>query len=153
MLCERVSVKTHSVQSRFGIGPKNLLFAGLCACALSSTKRLQAGTVKALNPFNAELSPKRYRPRTEIPGGGGKGRLYLALHSHHQNDFCNKVGSDESRFNVSLTVKDKVTRQCSQTTHFKERGQPKFTRRLTARPNCFTLSVVSLNTLALHVTA
>ena len=28
--------------------------------------------------------------------------LYLPLHCHHQNDFCIKVGSDESRFNVSL---------------------------------------------------
>ena len=23
---------------------------------------------------------------TEIPGGGGRGRLYLTLHCHHQND-------------------------------------------------------------------
>ena len=27
--------------------------------------------------------------------------IYLSLHCHHQNDFCIKVGSDESRFNVS----------------------------------------------------
>ena len=26
---------------------------------------------------------------------------YLSLHCHHQNDFCIKVGSDESHFNVS----------------------------------------------------
>ena len=38
--------------------------------------------------------------------------IYLSLHCHHQNDFCIKVGSDESHFNVSLTVRDKVTRQC-----------------------------------------
>ena len=25
---------------------------------------------------------------------------YLSLHCHHQNDFCIKVGSDESHFNV-----------------------------------------------------
>ena len=42
--------------------------------------------------------------------------LYLSLHCHHQNDFCIKEGSDESRFNVSLIVRDKVTRQCPQTT-------------------------------------
>ena len=36
--------------------------------------------------------------------------IYLSLHSHHQNDSCIKMGSDESHFNVSLTVKDKVTR-------------------------------------------
>ena len=27
--------------------------------------------------------------------------IYLPLHCHHQNDFCIKVGSDESHFNVS----------------------------------------------------
>ena len=25
---------------------------------------------------------------TEVPGGGGRGRLYPTLHCHHQNDFC-----------------------------------------------------------------
>ena len=39
--------------------------------------------------------------------------IYLSLHCHQQNDFCIKMGSDESHFNVSLIVKDKVTRQCS----------------------------------------
>ena len=38
--------------------------------------------------------------------------IYLSLHCHHQNDFCIKMGSDESHFNVSLIVRDKVTRQC-----------------------------------------
>ena len=27
--------------------------------------------------------------------------IYLSIHYHHQNDFCIKVGSDESHFNVS----------------------------------------------------
>ena len=27
--------------------------------------------------------------------------IYPTLHCHHQNDFCIKVGSDESHFNVS----------------------------------------------------
>ena len=27
--------------------------------------------------------------------------IYLSLHGHHLNDFCIKVGSDESHFNVS----------------------------------------------------
>ena len=31
---------------------------------------------------------------------------------------CIKVGSDESHFNVSLIVRDKITRQCPQTTTF-----------------------------------
>ena len=26
--------------------------------------------------------------------------IYLSLHCHHQNDFCIKVGSDESHFKV-----------------------------------------------------
>ena len=43
-------------------------------------------------------------------GGGGKegvwrwGKMeiiYLSLHCHHQNDFCIKVGSAKSHFNVS----------------------------------------------------
>ena len=39
-------------------------------------------------------------------GGGGmevgeREIIYLLLHCHHQNDFCIKVGSDESHFNVS----------------------------------------------------
>ena len=51
--------------------------------------------------------------------------IYLSLHRHHQNDFCIKVGGDESHFNVSLIVKDKVTRQCSQTTTFEVKGKPK----------------------------
>ena len=51
--------------------------------------------------------------------------IYLSLHCHHQNDFCIKIGSDESHFNVSLIVRDKVTRQCPETTNFKEKGDPK----------------------------
>ena len=50
--------------------------------------------------------------------------IHLSLHCHHQN-FYNKVGSDESHFNVSLIVRDKVTRQCPQTTTVEEKGEPK----------------------------
>ena len=39
--------------------------------------------------------------------------IYLLQHCHRQNDFCIKVGSDHSHFNVSLIVRDKVTRQAS----------------------------------------
>ena len=83
----------------------------------------------------------------EKVGGGG---IYLSLHCHHQNDFCIKVGSDESHFDVSLIVRDKVTRQCPQTTTFEVKGEPKQIRnevpllpayRLTARPK--RLSCVS----------
>ena len=51
--------------------------------------------------------------------------IYLWLHCHHLNDSCIKVGNNESHFNVSLTVRDKVTRQCPQTTAFEEKGEPK----------------------------
>ena len=54
-----------------------------------------------------------------------RGRLNLLLHCHHQKDSCIKMGSDKSHFNVSLIVRDKVTRQCPQTTTFKEKGEPK----------------------------
>ena len=40
--------------------------------------------------------------------------IYLSLHYHHPNDSCIKMGIDESHFNVSLIVRDKVTRQCPQ---------------------------------------
>ena len=53
---------------------------------------------------------------------------YLSVHCHHQNDSCIKTGSDVSHFNVLLTVKDKVTRQCPQTTFFEGKGQPKRNR-------------------------
>ena len=57
-------------------------------------------------------------------GEGGNGVvIYLSLHCHHQNDFCIKVGSDESDFNGSLIVRGKVTRP--QTTTFEEKGEPK----------------------------
>ena len=63
--------------------------------------------------------------------GGGWGReiIYLTLHCHHQNDSCIKMGNDESHFNASLIVRDKVTRQCRQTTIlFQEKGEPKRNR-------------------------
>ena len=56
--------------------------------------------------------------------GGGREIIYLSLHCRHQNDSCIKMGSDESHFNVSLIVRDKVTRQCPQTTTFEEK-EPK----------------------------
>jgi len=41
--------------------------------------------------------------------------IYLSLLCHHQNDSCIKNCSDESHVNVSLIVRDKVTRRCPQT--------------------------------------
>ena len=52
---------------------------------------------------------------------------------------CIKMGSDESRFNVSLIVRDKVTRPCPQTTTFLKRKESRSgfeprTFRLPAKP-------------------
>ena len=65
-------------------------------------------------------------------GGGGVWRLgkreiiYLSLHCHHQNDFCIKMGSDESHFNVSVGS-DGQSHKTVSTNHklFEEKGQPK----------------------------
>ena len=57
-------------------------------------------------------------------GGGGERKIiYLSLHCHHQNDFCIKMGSDESHFKVSLIVGDKVTRPCPRTTTLSKRKE------------------------------
>ena len=53
------------------------------------------------------------------------GEIHMSLYCHHQNHTYIKMGSDESHFNVSLIVRDKVTRQCQQTTAFEEKGEPK----------------------------
>ena len=71
------------------------------------------------------MGPEKAAGGGGIIGGGGRGRSYLSLHCHHQNDSCIQMGSDESHFNVSLIVRDKVTRQCPQITTFEEKGEPK----------------------------
>ena len=58
-------------------------------------------------------------------GGGGRERSYTYRYIVTTRTTCIKMGSDESRFNVSLIVMDKVTRACPQTTTFKEKGEPK----------------------------
>ena len=79
--------------------------------------------------LNVHRNHKAYKGRGE--GGKGVWRwgkreiIYLSLRCHHQNDSCIKVGSDESCFNVSVIVRDKVTRQCQKTTIFEEKGEPK----------------------------
>ena len=52
---------------------------------------------------------------------GKRETIYLAPQCHHQTDSCIKMGSDESHFNASLIVRDKITRQCLQTTTFVKR--------------------------------
>ena len=68
------------------------------------------------------------RDGVKVGKGGmevGEERDYITRCCHHQNDSCIKMGSDESHFNVSLIVRDKVTRQCPQTVTFEEKGEPK----------------------------
>ena len=52
--------------------------------------------------------------------------IYLSLHCHHQNDFCIKIGSDESHFNVSVGSDGQSHRAVS-TNHnlSEEKGEPK----------------------------
>ena len=60
-------------------------------------------------------------------GGGGRGResIYTYCYTVTTRMTCIKMGSDESHFNISLIVSDKVTRQCPQSTTFEEKGEPK----------------------------
>ena len=57
--------------------------------------------------LNIHRNHKAYYGRGEGGGGGGgmemgkREIIYLTLHYHHQNDFCIKMGSNESHFNVS----------------------------------------------------
>ena len=50
--------------------------------------------------------------------------IYLSLRCQHEHGSCIEMGSDQSHFNVSLIVMDKVTKQCPQTTTFSEKGEP-----------------------------
>ena len=66
--------------------------------------------------------------------------IYLPLHCHHQNGFCFKMGSDESHFNVSLIVRDRVHKpQLLKRKERRSSTEPKSFRlpayRLIARPN------------------
>ena len=53
------------------------------------------------------------------------GRVYTYRYTVTTRLTCIKMGSDESHVNVSLIVRDKVTRPCPQTTTFEEKGEPK----------------------------
>ena len=59
-------------------------------------------------------------------GGGGRGRLHTYHYTHHQNDSCIKMGSDESHFNVWVGS-DGQSDKTVFTNHnlFEEKGEPK----------------------------
>ena len=52
--------------------------------------------------------------------------IYVSLHCHHQNDFCIKMGSDESHLNDSVGS-DGPSHKTVSTKHnlFEEKGEPK----------------------------
>ena len=61
-------------------------------------------------------------------GGGGmelgeEGEYIPIAYTVTTRVTCIKMGSDESHFNVSLIVRDKVTRPCPQTTTFLKRNE------------------------------
>ena len=67
--------------------------------------------------------------RTEMGEEGDGGRLYIYRYTVTTRiNSCIKMGSDENHINVSLVVRDKVTKQCPQTTIFKEKGERKRNR-------------------------
>ena len=72
-------------------------------------------------------------------GGGGEGEIiHLLLQCHHS---CVKMGSGKNHFNVSLIVRDKVTRQCPQTTTILKRKETKAESNrgpYAYQPNCLT---------------
>ena len=68
---------------------------------------LKAGVILVVTVYHKVF---RDGEKGEGYGGGGRGRLYLSLHCNHQNSSSIKMGSDESRFNISLIVRGKVTR-------------------------------------------
>ena len=67
--------------------------------------------------------------------------IYISQHCHHQNVSCIKTGSEASHFNVSLTVRHKVTRQCPQTINFEDKGQPKWIRTEVPLPTSLKLGL------------
>ena len=67
---------------------------------------------------------------------------------HHQNDSCINMGSDESHFNVSLIVRDTVTRQCPQTTTLEEKGEPNGSNRC---PSAYQSNALPLGQTGSHL--
>ena len=57
--------------------------------------------------------------------GGEREIIYLSVHFHLQNDFCIKMGSDESNFSVSVGS-DGQSHKTVSTNHnlFEEKGEP-----------------------------
>ena len=81
---------------------------------------------------------------------GGRGRVYTYRYTVTTRMTCIKMCSDESHFNVSLIVRDKVTRQCPQTTIFliERRAEAVSSQGLSAyQPTALPLGQTGFNTL------
>ena len=96
---------------------------------------------------NSATRPMLIKRSTTTTAAAGEGKIYYTAYRYivttSRNDSC--MGSGESHFNVSLIVREKVTRQCPQTTKFLMRKEsrsgivPRSFRlpayHLSARPN------------------
>ena len=71
-------------------------------------------------------------------GGGKREVIYLSLHCHHQNDFCIKVGSDESHSNVSVSANHNLFEETGEPKRYRTEVIPLTSLSLTARPNRLT---------------
>ena len=61
--------------------------------------------------------------------------IYLSLHCHHQNDFCIKMGSDGSHFNVSAGSDRQSHKTVSTNNNLsEEKGEPKWYHRTEVLP-------------------
>ena len=68
--------------------------------------------------FHGALRPQKPYGLLGTGEGWEAGRLYTYGYTVTTRMSPAKIGSDESHFNVSLIVRDKVIRQCPQTTTF-----------------------------------
>ena len=75
--------------------------------------------------------------RGEWYGGGGRGRIYTHLYTvtTGMTPALRLMGNDGSHFNVSLIVRDKVTRLCPQTATFSKRKESR--SRIEPRPSAY----------------
>ena len=79
--------------------------------------------------FNIHTNHKAYYGRGEGVWRWEKREIiYISLHCHHLSDSCTKMGSDESYFNVLLTVRDSHKTVSANHNIFKQKGEPKQNR-------------------------
>ena len=85
-------------------------------------------------------------------GWGEKEIIYLSLHCHHQNDFCIKVGSDKSHFNVCINCEGQSHKSVSTDHNFwRERRAEADSNRCPSayQPNALPLGPTDLLKIAL----